>query len=87
MSIMRKVHQMSFVGINTNSYRYEPDIEFNMGNGYNHQYTHEDFVEAIRSCNKFGVACKNLTDHLPEFERELALFNKMQPEQQLPPAM
>lgn len=84
---LKTVPNLVFVRVNTYGYHDEPDIEFNDPREGDEIFGYDEFKELIAECKQYGIECKNLEAHLPEFEHEHSIWKRMLPPENIPAAM
>lgn len=85
---LKSVPNLVFVGVSSYQYRAEPDIEFEDSyNGDEEIYTYVEFKDLIAECIRYGIECTNLTERLPEFDREYSIWDRMLPPENIPASM
>lgn len=82
------VDNMEFVEICSNEYEMEPTIEFALDGGDDGvMYEYDDFIAIIGLCNRMGIDCRHLEEHVEDFEKELKIFANMKEPDNIPPGM
>jgi len=87
-NVSTAVGKMVFVKISACDYWDEPYIEFTVDDpAVREFFDYSEFMEIIATCKRFGIDHDHLTIHLPQFEREIEIYNKMLPSQPIAAAM